>query len=462
MRAQLLYLSGPDRGRTVTYEPRIVTLGSAPESTAVLTSDSVAPRHARIEFVPDQCAFHLRALDGRVFVNGNEVEEIVLQDDDQIEFGVDGPLVRFHVYVPIGAVCKPVRKMLADARAVRRACGSVTATRSLTRDLLTKATMQLKIGVPLLAILGAFVSGWVGGWLGSQPSDAERRRTADAVTHAELEELRQRQARQQEALAGMARANAVVRRIQQEWSRGVCLMHGVFRLRMMDNSWFKAPDSDPLEIEYTGSGFLVGSAGYVVTNRHVVAPWLEMEQLEPLLKAGMTPEFVHLTATFPGHAPIPVPVDGIRRRQDDLDVAVVVLDPAQLAGVPVLPLSTAPTEPEDQRAYVVGYPTGLAVLLARADEVLVEKLRHEQATMTQAIEQLAATNQITPLITQGIVSNVDEHKVVYDALTTHGGSGGPVFGGNGEVIAVNFAIMPDYTGANFGVPIRFARELLPH
>jgi S1-C subfamily serine protease len=36
-----------------------------------------------------------------------------------------------------------------------------------------------------------------------------------------------------------------------------------------------------------------------------------------------------------------------------------------------------------------------------------------------------------------------------------------VFAGNGKVIAVNHAILQNYTGANFGVPVRFAAELLP-
>jgi serine protease Do len=59
-----------------------------------------------------------------------------------------------------------------------------------------------------------------------------------------------------------------------------------------------------------------------------------------------------------------------------------------------------------------------------------------------------------------VISNVQPRVISYDASTTHGGSGGPVFGGSGEVIAVNFAILPDFSGANFGVPIRFARELV--
>jgi serine protease Do len=464
MRAQLLHLSGPDRGRTVTYDLPVVTIGSSPSSEALIYDPGVQPNHARIEWVEHQCAFHLRAVEGRVFVNGNEVEEIILQDEDQIEFGLDGPMARFHIYVPIGAVCKPVRKMLDDARAVGRVSGGAAATRSFTRDLFTQATMKLKVGFPaaVLGVVGAaFLAGWLGGWLGSRPSEAERRRTADSVTHAELEELRALQHQQRDALVKIAQANAVVRRIQQEWSRGVCLMHGVFRIRMPDQAWLIINGTEPFEVEYTGSGFLVSAQGHIVTNSHVVAPWVEMEGLGPLLKSGATPEFVRFSATFPGRAPIDVPIPGIRRRTDDLDVAVVKVDPALVVDVPVLPLQVAGPDPEDQRAIVVGYPTGLAALLARADNQLVDTLRQQQASMTKAIEELAATGQISPMITQGVISNVQERMLVYDAPTTHGGSGGPVFNGSGEVIAVNYAILPDFGGANFGVPIRFARELLP-
>ena len=50
--------------------------------------------------------------------------------------------------------------------------------------------------------------------------------------------------------------------------------------------------------------------------------------------------------------------------------------------------------------------------------------------------------------------------VVYDADTTSGGSGGPVVNLDGEVIAVNMAILPEFGGSNLGVPIDKARELL--
>ena len=133
---------------------------------------------------------------------------------------------------------------------------------------------------------------------------------------------------------------------------------------------------------------------------------------------------------------------------------------ARHEGVPVLPLAKVDRS-DYQHAVVVGYPTGIAALLARADSDLVDALRRKQASMTQLIDALADAGQINPVITQGIV-NVEERVITYDAATWHGGSGGPVFGGDGEVIAVNFGIQPGFSGLNYGVPIRFARELLPH
>ena len=437
----------------------MVVVGSGDECDEVVRGAGVAPRHARIEFVEAECSFHLRRLEGAVFVNGTEVEEVILQDEDQIEFGAGGPVARFRIYVPQGAVCKPVRRMLVDAGDVARVSGGFEATRTFTRDLLTQATLSLKVGFPLFVVGIGLVAGLLGGWLGTRP-EAARERTANELTQSELDRLRHEQQQQKEKLDLLAGVNDTVRRIQREWSRGVCLFHGVFRLRGTDGAWVEAR-GEPFEVEYTGSGFLVSRAGHIVTNRHVAVPWLDLEMIAPLLEIGAVPEFVHLTVTFPGHAPIDVPTDSVVRRQDNIDVALVRVPAEAIADVPVLPLRPAGEVSEDQHAIVVGYPMGLGALIARADPALVQHLRDESATMTMAIAELAAAGQIQPLLTQGVVSEVRDDKVTYDALTTHGGSGGPVFGGDGKVIAVNHAILQDYTGANFGVPIRFAAELLP-
>lgn len=457
----------------MTYEDRVVVIGSGEACAARVEAPGVASDHVRLEYRPDECQFHLKRGDGQAFVNGIEVDEVILQDDDQIELGLGGPVLRFRAYWPTGAVCKPVRKMLTDARDVARVSGGAAATQTLTRDLLTQATLQLKVFFPVFVIGGAFLAGWLGGWLGRptttvtreevealRAQQAEMRRIAESVKREELDALRAEQKKQQDDLAKLARANAAVRRIQKEWARGVCLLHGIYRLRMPDGSWFE-PEGEVFEVEYTGSGFLVTAAGHVVTNRHVVAPWLESPPVQRMIDRGAAPEFTHLSATFPGKPPIDVPPASVLRRADDIDVAVVQLPAEAVADVPPLPMRLGPVEADDMSCYVVGYPTGLTALLARADNAVVEDLRERSASMTEAIERLAVTGQITPLTTKGMVSNVQKEMLVYDAETTHGGSGGPVFGSDGEVIGVNFAILPGFGGANFGVPIHFARDLLP-
>lgn len=76
------------------------------------------------------------------------------------------------------------------------------------------------------------------------------------------------------------------------------------------------------------------------------------------------------------------------------------------------------------------------------------------------VERLAKEGRISPLASRSIVGQVTPEAIVYDAETTRGGSGGPVFNMNGEVVAVNAAIMPEFNGANLGVPIAGALPLL--
>jgi S1-C subfamily serine protease len=55
---------------------------------------------------------------------------------------------------------------------------------------------------------------------------------------------------------------------------------------------------------------------------------------------------------------------------------------------------------------------------------------------------------------------VGPDQLIYDAQTTHGGSGGPVFDASGKVIGVNFAILSSFSGSNFAVPIARAAKML--
>ena len=108
MRIQLLHLDGPHRGRTITYGRLELLFGTAPEADVRYTEGvTVQPRHAEITFSEQDCTFYLKALEGEVFVNHNEVEEVVLEQNDLIEIGRLGPKLRFRVYAKEGRACKP-------------------------------------------------------------------------------------------------------------------------------------------------------------------------------------------------------------------------------------------------------------------------------------------------------------------------------------------------------------------
>lgn len=291
--------------------------------------------------------------------------------------------------------------------------------------------------------------------------EACRKQHAAQVSTSELESLRT----ELRLYSGLAKEEtqrrAAMQRVMGSFSQGVCLIHGIFTLneRRADGVGpVKGPDDKPLRLEYLGSGFLVSADGHIVTNRHVAEPWWSNESVAPLLAGGMEPAFVELTVTFPGQPPIVVDPGTIRVSSDGVDVAVLV---APVQDVPVLPLSERdPQELRGQRLMLLGYPTGLAALLARADPEVASAALAEARDTTTLIEALSQRHAITPVITHGTLSEITHRQLIYDAVTTAGGSGGPVFGPDGEVIGINFATLRDFQGSNYGVPVRFVRVLL--
>ena len=78
----------------------------------------------------------------------------------------------------------------------------------------------------------------------------------------------------------------------------------------------------------------------------------------------------------------------------------------------------------------------------------------------QVMEELARRHLIRPITTQGHIGDVLHDKIVYDAQTTSGGSGGPLFNNEGKVSGINFAMVRDFGGSNFAIPISYGRSLL--
>ena len=206
----------------------------------------------------------------------------------------------------------------------------------------------------------------------------------------------------------------------------------------------------------SGTGFLVGE-GLLATNRHVAEPWYGDSESEALMKRGASATLESLVIFFPG-SPTPVNLEPAAVSKTS-DLAILrARDLNLVSGLPILPLAKSPSSP-GEHVTVVGYPMGIAGMVAKSPANIYERLatRHNDIS---AASELAALSLIRPSATWGHLGDVVGDKLIYDAPTAHGGSGGPVFNDKGEVIGVNSAYMDGFSGGTLGVSVEALRPLV--
>ncbi|MEE8104709.1 MAG: serine protease [Planctomycetota bacterium] len=290
------------------------------------------------------------------------------------------------------------------------------------------------------------------------------------------------------AVARMESDRSAVERILARYSNSVCFIQGAYGfakrpeedssgkswrflkkvservLREIEPAGDKVPltldgDGPIFEVEYTGTGFLVDKSGIIMTNRHIAEPWWKNESAEPLIREGFTPRFLYLRAYFPD-SDEPIRFD---RHQTILstrgDVALLQYPAGNETREPLELARGKP--PIGRRVLLLGYPSGMNALLAKSEENFARDLIDDDALGSVAmLDALAAHGAVRPLPSHGHISDVLGEKILYDAPTAVGGSGGPVVDLEGHVVAVNYGILKSFKGANFGVPIEMGIELL--
>lgn len=217
----------------------------------------------------------------------------------------------------------------------------------------------------------------------------------------------------------------------------------------------------PVEYDFIGTGFYVGQ-GFIVTNRHVVQPWTEDDLVKQLMSENRgRARIKKLVVYFPGiENPLPIEVSKLGAKED---VAVTsIKGDFDLSGVPVLPLEPkSDSEVIGKTVVSMGYPNGPDRILTMFDDEEAKRLNSRFGSSRQAlISYLSQTHKISPLVTQGTITDLDSRRIVHDARTAEGGSGAPLFGQSGKVIGVNFGVFTENTASNLAVPIRFAVSLL--
>ena len=443
MKAIFVHLSGSKRGKTELFTDSKISVGTDPSCNLSFDQSidkSTSPFHAEVNL--QGCDHVLKDLDSAkgTFVNNRQIKEVVIHDGDLIEYGDNGPRTRFRIKTEEGDVCKPFREILADsmdiAREPQKGRKLITAT-AFFKSLLTEAFTQSSAKFKLVTAFIFFLT-FIGIITLVYNIYSSLTETTKRVELLEFE-------------------SAIGEKIIKDFSRGVCLIQCSFSL--VDEvsgkplkSW---RDGSLLTNKLTGTGFIIGN-GKVLTNRHVAEPWWQQTAHAIPVEPGLKPRLEIFRAFFPDVAdPVPLKVEKV---SDIADVALLSFDPEGIE-IPELELDLSGKDAiEGEAVVLLGYPAGMNALYAKSDPEIGQEI--SKLPFLEAAQELSNQRLIKPIATQGHISDVLNKRIIYDAQTTVGGSGGPLFNNKGEVIAINYGIFRGFRGANFGVPIKYALELI--
>lgn len=214
----------------------------------------------------------------------------------------------------------------------------------------------------------------------------------------------------------------------------------------------------PVEETIIGTGFLIGR-GLILTNLHVVRPWWKDELAEQILSRGFLPRMRLLSAYFPSeNEPFHLDIIGA---SEDYDLAVCRFNQRSLS-VPTPPLAGRDVKLQvGQSVVLLGYPAGVEALLARLDDSVAREIVNSTSLqVTEVTRELARRGLIRPLPTQGHITALLPTRIIHDAATASGGSGGPLFNRDGVVVGINYAVFTEFSASNFAIPVGVIRDFL--
>jgi len=266
----------------------------------------------------------------------------------------------------------------------------------------------------------------------NQPGDVDLARQVHELSR-QVEELQNQQAR---SMAAMDDAR-----------ESVAYIYGIYHVAS------KVP-SQSFRARVGGTGFVVGP-GLMATNRHVAQPWYGDREAAVALRHGASATLEKLVAYFPG-SPLPVELRPLALAKHG-DLAVLKIEDTPFTQK-LRPLALAQAQPQVGEAVsVLAYPMGVTGMVAKSPAAVYERLAsHEDDGNTAG--ELAALSLIRPSATFGHIGDVTGGKLIYDAPTARGGSGGPVLNRRGEVIGINSAYIDGFSGGTLGIA---ASELVP-
>ncbi|HEX6923873.1 MAG TPA: trypsin-like peptidase domain-containing protein [Longimicrobiaceae bacterium] len=190
--------------------------------------------------------------------------------------------------------------------------------------------------------------------------------------------------------------------------------------------FFRFPDVPPVPQRGSGSGFIISSDGYVLTNNHVVE------------------DADRVTVTLTDNRVFDAEVVG---RDPSTDVAVLKIEAEDL---PTVKLGNSDALEVGDWVLALGYPLSLGETVTAG---IVSATGRSIGIMARNQDgRNQNPNAPSPL----------EHFIQTDAAINPGNSGGPLINLNGEVVGINSAIASPtgvYAGYGFAVPIQLAKRV---
>lgn len=529
MQAKLIFVSGSKSGTSVVLALGRNSIGRKRNQRVRFSPDEiiVSAEHADITYSDGRYVLRDHNSRNGTFVNWERILQKTLESGDIIEFGRGGPSAQF--VLDTEAAMTPtldlaekgapdaLRKLTpsqtkgpdSTTTGVRRRFPSTRDFVSLVQRNKRRAFINTIGLVTLLGVVSAVAFWQVRQRRTLQDSLAEFALTLDAergtssVLERNLTDIQVRYdsllkaveaaERERRAAEAAATRNVSTRNVAARLSGGVGLIvysYGFTRsgtnellrhrtdaqnmpLTRFNSRGQIVPEVDfggdgpPVQRQGSATGFLVDSAGWIITNRHVAQPWSQDDGLLELRMQGwdVEPQFITLQIYFPpGDQSYPLRVEAI---SDRVDLAVMRTSSRQIEA-PVLPLSSEDRLiPPGEHIAFIGYPTGVYNLLFRvADEQRNEILSRVGEQPVDLARELARLGQIQPLVTSGDISDTTDTEIIHTAAATVGGSGGPLIATSGRVVAIHYAavrspIRGDPFQTQRGVRAAFAWELLP-
>lgn len=448
-------------------------------------------------------AYEIEAAGERqMWVNGRPFKTRRLEHHDTIEFSSVGPMSRLYLYKNGQPRQSGVADIFSDTLAYLRSSRKPLsqrlpkATIQVVRRLLLDTTLLFRISV-IVSLIGlgliVYQQGRINELLrqqietGAAQLEGFSRLLArvknESLAPSDLvklrEELAGRLATTTKRLSRLEHLSSATARVIAESRSSVLFLQGAYAFRERstgrmlrhavgaEGKPLVLPNGLPLltfegegpvaERQFSGTGFVVGEEGLIVTSRHVAQPWISDANVTAMVGGVIEPVQLKFIAYLAGATEA---IDVVlMHASNKSDLALLS---AKMARLDEKGLRLARRTPEPgEEVVLIGYPTGMRSMLAQAGSDFVTKLQQEKVTdFWKVAERLAKAGRIVPLASGGIVGRVSDETIVYDAQTTHGGSGGPLLDIHGAVVAVNSAILPEYGGSNLGIPASELRRLI--